>query len=154
MPTENLGRSWRLFMGTDDEQISDIYHKATRPEPTGSLDEAILAASRNAVEQPSRTKGPFSGGWQAAAAIAAVIIITVILVPVLRHEEQQIQPRAVRQDGRPAELHDEAVPGEHPATDLKRKSVNLARPASESLILPDKAFTAEDAAVPEPGRVG
>ena len=141
-------------MGTEDEQISDIYHKATRPEPSGSLDEAILSASRKAVEQPSRTKGPFSGCWQAAAAIAAVIVITVILVPVLRHEEQQIQPRAVKQDSRPAERLDEAVTDEHLNTDRKKRSVNLARPASESLILPDKAFTTEDRAVAEPGRMG
>ncbi|UCB55547.1 MAG: hypothetical protein JSW45_03195 [Thiotrichales bacterium] len=141
-------------MGTDNEEISDIYHKAPGPEPSASLDNAILAASRDAVEQPARAKGPFSGGWRAATAIAAVIVITVILVPALRHEEEQTQPGTIQQESRPAEQLDEAVPGVHQKTDLKKKSVNLTRPASESLVLPDKAFTTRDRAGPQAGSTG
>ena len=74
-------------MSNDDEHISSLYHQADKPEPSAELDDAILGASRKAIEKPAKARGPFTGGWPAAASIAAVIVITVILVPVLKRQE-------------------------------------------------------------------
>ena len=46
-------------MNSDDEKISSIYHEADTPAPSKSLDDAILAASRDAIEKPSASKGGF-----------------------------------------------------------------------------------------------
>lgn len=73
-------------MSTDDEKISGLYHEADAPGPSKTLDDAILNASRKAIEKPAG-KGPFSGAWPAAASVAAITVIAILLVPVLRQEE-------------------------------------------------------------------
>ena len=74
-------------MTAEDKKISSIYREASSTEPPAHIDNAILAASRDAVERTPRTKSPFSGGWPVPASIAAVIIVAVIIVPVIMHED-------------------------------------------------------------------
>ena len=90
-------------MTADEEKISRLYKQGNETGPTAQLDNAILSAARDAVQddlvqdRPQAKKSatarsplfasPFSGGWRASASIAAVLIITVILVPLLQQEE-------------------------------------------------------------------
>ena len=90
-------------MTTDEEKISRLYKQGKEPGLTAHLDNAILSAARDAVQNDAildrqqakksaeaRSRlftSPFSGGWRASATIAAVLVITVILVPLLQQEE-------------------------------------------------------------------
>ena len=90
-------------MTVDEEKISRLYKQGKDPGPTAHLDDIILSAARDAVQddgvqhslqaKESATTSsplfasPFSGGWRASATIAAVLVITVILVPLLQQEE-------------------------------------------------------------------
>ena len=90
-------------MTADEEKISRLYKQGNETGPTAHLDNIILSAARDAVQddlvqdrqqvKKSATArsplfvSPFSGGWRASASIAAVLIITVILVPLLQQEE-------------------------------------------------------------------
>lgn len=140
-------------MSTDDENISGLYHSADKPGPSKTLDEAILTASRDAVEKPTRTKAPFAGGWPAAASIAAVIVITIILVPILKQEQsQQTWPQT--EPGRTSVLPEEAVPGAYRATEVKKKAMDTATPASAPAMLLKDSPVAEDRAMPEPDGLG
>lgn len=81
-------------MTTDEDKISRIYQQGKEQGPPAHLDDTILKAAHEAVEQapsmdhPHVVKSPFSGGWPAMASIAAVLVITVILVPLIKQEEQ------------------------------------------------------------------
>ena len=125
-------------MSTDDDKISSLYHKAGGPTPPRALDDAILSASRTAVEQHHAAKSPFSGGWRAAASIAAVIVITVILVPILKQEDSQppsTQP--VQEAVAPAQPEEEPLPSA-----ARKKSSDAAPPASAPAVLQDSPFSA------------
>jgi hypothetical protein len=90
-------------MTTDEEIISRLYKQGKEPGPAAHIDNTILSAARDAVQddaiqdrqkakKPATARSlllasPFSGGWRAPASIAAVLIITVILVPLLQQEE-------------------------------------------------------------------
>lgn len=88
-------------MTIDEEKLSGIYQQGKGQGAPARMDDAILAASREALEQGASTdisdnvrplkkyatvKSPFSGGWPAMASIAAVLVVTVILVPLLDQE--------------------------------------------------------------------
>ncbi len=82
-------------MSTDKETISKLYKQGEKSGPTAALDDAILSAARNAVQnnaqqtsQSATTGSPFSGGWRASFSIAAVLVISVILIPLLQQEEK------------------------------------------------------------------
>ena len=136
-------------MSTDDDNISGLYHSADKPDPPETLDEAILTASRDAVEKPTRTKAPFAGGWPAAASIAAVIVITIILVPILKQEQSQ-QPWPQTETGGTSDLPEKTVPSTYRATEVKKKAVDTAPPASAPAMLLQESPVAEDRAMPEP----
>ena len=90
-------------MITDEEKISRLYKQGKEPGPSADLDNIILSAARDAVQddavhdrqqanKPATARSPlvsspFSGGWRVSASIAAVLVITVILVPLLQQEE-------------------------------------------------------------------
>jgi len=136
-------------MNTDDEKISSLYHEADTPGPSKILDDAILAASRDAVDKPAATKGPFSGAWPAAASIAAVIVITIILVPILiQQEPQQALTQTTREKSSSPELSDEAGLNAYRATEMKKKSLAAPMPASEPAMLLEESYFAEDQAIP------
>ena len=78
-------------MSHDDEKISSLYQKLGKSAPPEQLDEAILSASRKAVDK-SPGKAPFSGAWPAAASVAAIVVIALILVPVLREQAPESTP--------------------------------------------------------------
>lgn len=140
-------------MSTDDDHVSILYRKADAPEPPRALDDAILAASRTAVEQPRAARKPFTGGWPAAASVAAIIVITVILVPVLKQEEQRPAPAPAGQAAAPAKSADEAAPAADAAGTLTKKAVPATIPAgSRALVSPDRPFPAEQAFPPDVGR--
>lgn len=88
-------------MTIDEEKLSAIYQQGKGQGAPARMDDAILAAAREALEQDASTdisdnvhplkkyataKSPFAGGWPAMASIAAVLVITVILVPLLDQE--------------------------------------------------------------------
>ena len=123
-------------MSTDEDNISGMYHGADKPVPGRPLDDAILAAARDAVENPARGRAAFAGRWPAIASAAAVIVITVILVPLLKQEtpQQSLPPAA-----EPANLP--AVPSAGSADrsdDARRETTQAARPVSATGLLPEK----------------
>lgn len=139
-------------MNSDDEKISSLYHQADAPAPSKGLDDAILAASRNAVDRPAATRGPFSGAWPAAASIAAVIVITIIMVPILKQQEQQqVLNQTSREKSSTPELTDEAASNAYSPTEMKKKTPGAPLPAGESVMLLEESHYADDQAMPVPG---
>ncbi len=142
-------------MNTDDENISSLYHGADKPAPSTALDDAILAASRDAVEKPTKTKGPFSGGWPAATSIAAVIVITILLVPILKQQQSQTTlPQKDTETSGPSELLEENLPGAYRATEVKKKAAESAPPASAPVMLLQDGTLTEDRPVPASDAAG
>lgn len=138
-------------MNSDDEKISSLYQQVDAPAPSKDLDDAILAASRNAVDRPAATRGPFSGAWPAAASIAAVIVITIIMVPVLKQQEQQqALTQTTREKNSTPELTDESVPNAYSPTEMKKKMLGAPLPASEPAMLLEESHFAYDQAMPVP----
>ena len=136
-------------MNTDDEKISSLYHEADAPAPAKTLDDAILAASRDAVNKPASTKGPFSGRWPAAASIAAVIVITIILVPILKQQEsQQAVTQTSRDKSSLPEVPDNTGLNAYRATELRKKSMDTSSPASEPALLLEESDLSEYQAMP------
>lgn len=132
-------------MNSNDEKISSLYHQADAPAPSKNLDDAILAASRNAVDRPAATRGPFSGAWPAAASIAAVIVITVILVPILKQQEpQQVLTQTTGEKSSSPELMDETVPHAYSPAETKKKTLDAPSPASEPVMLLEESYFADD----------
>jgi len=138
-------------MHSDDEKISSLYQQADAPAPSKGLDDAILAASRDAVDRPAAARGPFSGAWPAAASIAAVIVITIILVPILKQQEpQQALTQTTREKTSTPELTDEAVPNAYSPAEMKKKTLGDPLPASEPAMLLEESHFADDQAMPVP----
>jgi hypothetical protein len=138
-------------MNSDDEKISSLYHQADAPDPSRDLDDAILAASRNAVDKPAATRGPFSGAWPAAASIAAVIVITIIMVPILKQQEQQqALTQTSREKSSTPELTDEDAANAYSPSEMKKKTSGAPLPASEPAMLPEQSHFADDQAMPVP----
>lgn len=136
-------------MNTDDDRVSSLYREAGAPEPPRPLDDAILAASRSAVEQPRAARKPFTGGWPAAASIAAIVVITVILVPVLKQEEQRPAPAPVGQATAPAKSAEEAAPAATALEAVRKQAAPVTAPASpRALVSPDRGFSADQAFPP------
>ena len=138
-------------MNSDDEKISSLYHQTDAPAPSRDLDDAILAASRNAVDKPAATRGPFSGAWPAAASIAAVIVITIIMVPVLKQqEEQQALTQTSREKSSTPELTDESAANAYSPAEMKKKTPGTPLPASEPAMLLEESHFVDDQAMPVP----
>jgi len=136
-------------MNTDDEKISSLYHEADTPAPSKTLDDAILAASRDAVDKPASTKGPFSGRWPAAASIAAVIVITIILVPILKQQEsQQALTQTSRDNNSLPEVPDKTGLNAYRSTEVRMKSTSAPTPASEPAMLLEENDFSENQAMP------
>jgi hypothetical protein len=139
-------------MNSNDEKISSLYHQTDTPAPSTDLDDAILAASRNAVDRPAATRGPFSGTWPVAASIAAVIVITIIMVPVLKQQEQQqALTQTSREKSSTPELTDEAAANAYSPAEIKKKTPGAPLPASEPAMLLEESHFADDQAIPDPG---
>lgn len=142
-------------MNSDDEKISSLYQQVDAPVPSKDLDDAILAASRNAVDRPAATRGPFSGAWPAAASIAAVIVITIIMVPILKQQEQQqALTQTSREIGSTPELSDEAAADAYSPAEMKKKTPDAPLPASEPVMLLEESSFAEDQTIPVPSGAG
>ena len=136
-------------MNTDDEKISSLYHEAGSPAPSKRLDDTILTASREAVDTPAATRGPFSGRWPAAVTIAAVIVITIILVPVL----QQQEPHPALTQAASEKSRSLVAPGEtelnaYRPSEVKKKSVDAPSPASAPAMLLEDSDYSESRAMP------
>ncbi len=130
-------------MNIDDDKISSLYHEAGKPAPSKRLDDAILAASRDAVDRRAATKKAFSGSWPAAASIAAVIVITIILVPVLKQQESQ---QALTQTSEEAGLN------AYRSTEAKIKSMNAPSPAGEPAMMLEESDVSGYQATPARSR--
>ena len=138
-------------MNSDEEKISSLYQQADAPAPSKALDDAILAASRDAVDRTAAARGPFSGAWPAAASIAAVIVITIILVPILKQQEpQQALTQTTREKSSTPELTDEAILNTYSPPEMKKKTLGAPLPASEPAMLMEESHFADDQAMPVP----
>lgn len=142
-------------MSSDDEKISSLYQQADAPAPSKGLDDAILAASRNAVDRPpAATTGPFSGAWPAAASIAAVIVITIILVPILQQQEpQQAVTQTPREKSSTTELPDDAKLNTYRPAEMKKKTIGAPLPANDPTMLLEQSHFADDLVMPVPSGV-
>jgi len=136
-------------MNTDDKNISSLYHEADKPAPSKRLDDAILAASRDAVDKPAATRGPFFGSWPAAVSIAAVIVITIILVPVLQQQEPQpALTQATSEKSSSLVAPDETGLNAYRPAEVKKKPVDAPSPASAPAMLPEESDFSESRAMP------
>ena len=136
-------------MNSDDDKISSLYHEADKPAPSKRLDDAILGASREAVDTPAATRGPFSASWPAAVSIAAVIVITIILVPVLQQQEPQpALTQATSETSRSLDAPDETGLNAYTPAVAKKKSVDVPPPASAPAMLLEDSDFAESQAMP------
>ena len=135
-------------MNSDDEKISSLYHDADTPAPSISLDEAILAASRDAVDRPMPTRAPFSGSWPVVASIAAVVVITIILIPVIKQQEPQQALTQTRGESRLLDASDETDLNAYRPTEAKKKSMDAPSPASEPAMLLEESDFSEYQAMP------
>jgi len=135
-------------MSIDDEKISRLYHETESPGPSKSLDDAILSASRKAVEKPAG-KAPFSGSQAAFASVAAVIVIAIILVPVLKQEESlQKMEQAPAENSRSRGRADEERLKLHSVVEPKKKSMGAPSSARESVMELEKDVSARGQALP------
>ena len=75
--------------------ISDLYADASQEKPSSALDEKILSAAREDLQQKSADKGnsfsgkgasPFSGRWTVPVSLAAVIVLSVTVVVMIEKE--------------------------------------------------------------------
>jgi len=109
-------------MTTEDKKISSIYQETSSTEPPAHLDNAILAASRDAVESKPRAKSPFSGGWPVPASMAAVVIVAVIIVPVIMHEDTKDEkmPTAITDDAPKKSVADDEIKKRGKLKELQR----------------------------------
>ena len=140
-------------MNIDDDKISSLYQEAGKPAPSKRLDDAILAASRDAVDRRAATKEPFSGSWPAAASIAAVIVITIILVPVLKQQEsQQALTQTSEEGGSLQEVSDETGLNAYRSTAAKMKSMNAPSPAGEPAMMLEESDVSGYQATPARSR--
>lgn len=136
-------------MSTDDEKISGLYHGSDKPAPSKTLDDAILTTSRDAVDKPAATKGPFSGSWPVATSIAAVIVITIILVPIIKQQEPpQVLPQTTRGESNSLDFPDETGLNAYRSTEVKKKSMDASSPTSAPVMLLEESDFAEDRAMP------
>ncbi len=141
-------------MSTDDEKISNIYREAEAPGPSKTLDDVILAASRDAVETPAQSTAPFTAGWPALASIAAIIVITIILVPTLQHQQQQAEPdQLVRKKSSPAQMRDETGFSSYSSTETANKMMGAPTPASKAVMQIEQNLLLEERAMPSSSSV-
>ena len=118
-------------MSSDEKNISSLYQAADKPAPPQELDQAILAASRKAVEK-SRNTAPFTAAWPAWASAAAVIVIAIILVPVLRQQEPpHIIEQTTREPRFADKLADEVPAGLYSVSESEERIKEEALPAAE-----------------------
>lgn len=74
-----------------ESAISQQYRRESVEEPSGQLDEAILAASRKSVNSaPKMVRGPFSSHWQVPLSLAAVMILSVTAVILVQEQEDSV----------------------------------------------------------------
>jgi hypothetical protein len=91
--------------------LNRLYREIPAEDPPSTLDDAILAASRRAVQaRPRKVFSPFSQGWRFPFAVAASVLISVTLV-VLMQEQRDMSPT----DEAPVPGAKPVMPAEPPA---------------------------------------
>ncbi len=73
-----------------NDDLSRLYHDAVQPEPPQALDDAILAAARDAAGGRPQNTRRFGGTrrWSVPFALAATVVLTVSLTMMVRDEPQ------------------------------------------------------------------
>jgi len=66
-----------------DDELSALYRKIPQPAPPAALDERLLQAAHQAVQQPSRHS---SRRWAVPVAMAAVLVLGIGLVRIMERE--------------------------------------------------------------------
>lgn len=116
-------------MTTKDTKISDIYQHTNREEPPAHLDNAILKASRQAIDNKPRARAPFSGRWPVPVSMAAVVIVAVIIVPiVLQETSKETNFPATESD----EISDQLLPDSETPAGREPNFQNLITPTEHA----------------------
>ncbi|MBT8126847.1 MAG: hypothetical protein HKP12_00815 [Gammaproteobacteria bacterium] len=138
-------------MSDANEKISKLYRETSIQEPSQQLDVAILQASREASEKPTRS-GPFSATWPAAASFAAIIVIATILVPMLKHEAPQQQTaQDPAEKSIPYEPADEEAFNSYSASDNAGRALIAPSAFTEDSLTLERNILVEEPATAEPG---
>jgi len=136
-----------------DPKVSAHYRELGAEEPPRALDEAILAASRRAVDsRPAPLVAPTGRGrWYFPVAAAAVIMLAVAVT--VQVERQKPDDEFLAQAPPPAPVQKEAQPQEERASSAQRgadqrgAAVGVERPKpAPKPISPPRAFTPDPAA--------
>jgi len=127
-------------MSTDEEKITRLYQQGKEQGPPEQLDQLILKAARQAVEQKpveTRASSPFSGAWLVAMPVAAVLVIIVILAPFIK----QFQSSAPVPDRLKAEADMGSLVAQKKLERLRRSEQKIEMPGPSMTMA--KAFSDE-----------
>lgn len=144
-----------------DDKVSARYGELGRAEPPAHLDDAILAASRRAVQAAPRSGG--ARRWYVPVSLAAAVTLTVLVTLNVREERPDLEsPVSVAEAPRPAPVPERAP---RPVPPVESRSAPAAESAPAAQPAPPPATAAREPArqrndvrprpqfAPEPGPV-
>jgi hypothetical protein len=128
---------------SDDPKLSQRYRELPREEPPRALDEAILAASRRAVDaRPAPLVAPTGRRrWYFPVAAAAVIVLAVAVVAHVDREKPDIELATA-----PANVSE--APPPRPSAEEPKQAAKRARPQFAPDPRADSAAPAAEAPAP------
>ena len=90
---ETNGKRFEDYLGGESE-VSRAYRQAAREEPSPAVDEAVLAAARDAVARPRAAPRlrPIPRRWLVPLALAATVLLSVSLVTLMPQESWRSPP--------------------------------------------------------------
>lgn len=118
---------------SDEPKISERYRELPREEPPRALDDAILAASRRAVEsRPAPLVVPTGRRrWYFPVAAAAVIVLAVAVVAHVEREkpdEEILASSAPAPQGQPSAVEDQKTEAPKAAAEAPKRAAKPSRP--------------------------
>ena len=76
-----------------DSKLSTSYQKASSEQAPAHLDDAILAASRRAVQsKPRYAFSPFASDWHVPLSLAAVLVLSVTVIVSIQYDSDESHP--------------------------------------------------------------
>jgi len=135
---------------TEHEDMSRLYRDAAQPEPSAALDDAILAAARQAAgAPPQRTHR--ANRWRVPFALAATVVLTVSLTVMMRDQQQLgevVLPPPRSESSSPAVATGASIPAAKATQPAAAEPV--ARPAWQPAPSPPVQSTPSDQPAPAP----
>lgn len=134
-----------------DEELSRLYRETPAAEPPQSLDAAILAAARRAVQAAPRRR-PGWRAWAVPMSVAATVLVTATLTLMVQQEQERAATEAApalapRPPAAAAPEEKQAVAPAVPALRQERSAEPPASPpaapAPQSVELPQAAPAAD-----------